>query len=399
MVFFYKRIVTIIITLTMLFHLTACFGVSNNSSKETPNVLLETYLDEEFLYEELLYEHNLSEEYLEEKILLDSLIVESLLHEEIIEEVYFIDTILIPEEQLFTDFDITLVNELFGHGVDLSSLLTKFSIGAGVILTLVILNSTIHAGKVAALIASARQGSQSFAGAGSIIGTISGAVLGAADSIDETGRLRALTEFGMNIAGLILTSLTLFTAIAPSGIPLLIMAAGFLATAWTSYSSFGNLVETYKTTDNINIDWENINWDEVGYSTAARAIEGAADGFMIGAIVGAVYGAARSVTKFQNKTVIMDDSTFDPHLITNGRSNIQRMRDGHSPIGYDGRPVNIHHIDQTNTGAVMEIQESIHRSNHSKLHSNTGQSPSLIDRPEFDLWRADYWKSRATQFS
>jgi len=384
----------------MLFHLVACFGVSNNSGNENPDVILGKYLDEEILYEELLHEHILSEEYLEEKFLLDSLIVESLLQEEIIEEVYFIDTILIPEEQLFTDFDITLVNELFGHGVDLSSILTKFSIGAGVILTLVILDSTIHAGKVAALIASARQGSQSFAGIGSIIGTISGAVLGAADGIDETGRLRALTEFGMNIAGLILTSLTLPAAIATGGIPLLIMAAGFLTTAWTSYSSFGNLVETYKTTDNINIDWDNINWDEVGYSTAARAIEGAADGFMIGAIVGAVYGAARSVTKFQNKTVIMDDSTFDPHLVTDdGRSNIQRMRDGHSPIGYDGRPVNIHHIDQTNTGAVMEIQESIHRSNHSKLHSNTGQSPSLIDRPEFDLWRADYWKSRATQFS
>jgi len=400
MIRYLKKVISLIVTIALLLPLVACLGDFPNDKNDNSDVLLETYLDEEFLYEEFLLEHDLTEEYIEEKLLLEDLITETLLHDKTIEEVYFIETILVPEDQIFSDIDITLVNELFGHGVDLSSLLIKFSIGAGVILTLTILNTTTRAGPIAALVASARQGSQTFAGVGTIIGSITGAILGATDAIDETGRLSALTEFGINIAGLITSSILLASNIATGGVPLLIMAAGFLATtAWSSYGSLDNLVETYKTTDNTSIDWNNIDWEEVGYSAAARSIDGAADGFMIGAIVGAVYGAARSVEKFQDKTVIKDDSTFDPYRVNDdGLTNKQQMAEGRAPTGHDGRPVNVHHIDQTNTGPVMEIQETIHQRNHNTLHRNTGQTPSLIDRPEFDLWRADWWKWRATQF-
>jgi hypothetical protein len=395
-----RRLTSVTVALAILLPIVACMSSSSNITDKDSDVLLETYLDEVFLHEEFLLEHNLSEDYLVEKLLLEELIVESLLHEDVIEEVHFVETILIPEDQIFTDLDITLINEIFGHDVELSSLLVKLSIGAGVILTLAILNTTTRAGPVAALIASARQGSQSFAGIGAAIGTIHGAISGAADAIDETGRLKTLIDFGLNIAGLIATSLALPAFIATGGLPLLIMAAGFLGTLWSSYNALDNLVETYRTTDSADIDWTNINWDEVGYSAASRAIEGAVDGFMIGAIVGAVYGAARSVTKFQDKTVIQDNSTFDPNRINDdGRTNIQRMSDGQAPIGYDGRPVNIHHIDQTNTGSVMEIQETMHQRNHNTLHRNTGQSPSLIDRPEFSIWRADYWQWRGSQFA
>jgi hypothetical protein len=54
------------------------------------------------------------------------------------------------------------------------------------------------------------------------------------------------------------------------------------------------------------------------------------------------------------------------------------MQDGYAPYGPDGKKVNIHHIDQTNNGPVMEITASEHQQNYSQLHGNTGQSASQI---------------------
>ena len=92
----------------------------------------------------------------------------------------------------------------------------------------------------------------------------------------------------------------------------------------------------------------------------------------------------------------MDNGTFDSNLVDEqGRTNIQRMGQGLAPIGTDGKSVNIHHIDQTNTSPVMEITATEHQQNYSKLHTNTGQLPSQINRSEFDNWRKSYWEWRS----
>ena len=102
------------------------------------------------------------------------------------------------------------------------------------------------------------------------------------------------------------------------------------------------------------------------------------------------------VVEVDGKSVTIDDSLFDPNFIDNrGRTNIQRMQQGLAPIGTDGRSVNIHHIDQTNDGPVMEILATEHQQNYSILHENVGQSPSQIDRNEFAVWRRNYWPWRA----
>ena len=96
------------------------------------------------------------------------------------------------------------------------------------------------------------------------------------------------------------------------------------------------------------------------------------------------------------KTVTLNNKTFDPTLVDNqGRTNIQRMEQGLAPIGTDGKSVNIHHIDQTNDGHVIEITASEHQQNYSSLHTNTGQTNSLIDRNAFNIWRKDYWEWRS----
>lgn len=100
------------------------------------------------------------------------------------------------------------------------------------------------------------------------------------------------------------------------------------------------------------------------------------------------------------KTVTMDNSTFDPNLVDKqGRTNVQRMEQGLAPIGTDGKSVNIHHIDQTNNGSVMEMTATEHQQNYSNLHTNTGQSPSQINRSEFNNWRRSYWEWRSSNLN
>lgn len=101
--------------------------------------------------------------------------------------------------------------------------------------------------------------------------------------------------------------------------------------------------------------------------------------------------------EINGKKVILDDNTFDPNFVDKqGRTNIQRMEQGLAPIGKDGKSVNIHHIDQTDAGTVMEITATNHQKNYALLHTNTGQNPSKINRKAFNKWRRDYWKWRAS---
>ena len=96
------------------------------------------------------------------------------------------------------------------------------------------------------------------------------------------------------------------------------------------------------------------------------------------------------------KTVTMDKNTFDPGFVDKqGRTNTQRMEQGLAPIGTDGKSVNIHHIDQTDNGPVMEITATEHQQNYSKLHTNIGQAPSKNNRSKFNKWRREYWKWRS----
>jgi len=107
-------------------------------------------------------------------------------------------------------------------------------------------------------------------------------------------------------------------------------------------------------------------------------------------------GDGKKNVDVNGKNVIMDNSTFDPNFVDKqGRTNIQRMKQGLAPIGTDGKSVNIHHIDQTDNGAVMEIIATEHQHNYSNLHTNIGQSPSQINRTKFNNWRRNYWKWRS----
>jgi filamentous hemagglutinin len=73
------------------------------------------------------------------------------------------------------------------------------------------------------------------------------------------------------------------------------------------------------------------------------------------------------------------------------------MAQGKAPIGNDGKPVELHHVPQTQDGVLTPMTRKDHREgdNFKKNHSNTGQAPSNIDRAKFKSQREKYWKDKA----
>jgi len=98
------------------------------------------------------------------------------------------------------------------------------------------------------------------------------------------------------------------------------------------------------------------------------------------------------------RKVVKRNQTFDPRQTDAlGRSNTARMREGLSPVGKDGNPLELHHMQQKNDGVIMEMTRAEHRSNSADLHRYRQESE--IDREGFNLWKRNYWKQRSEDFN
>ena len=110
--------------------------------------------------------------------------------------------------------------------------------------------------------------------------------------------------------------------------------------------------------------------------------------------------------QFDGNKVYQRNDLFDPMQVSswkrNGKTitgtNIERMAAGNAPIGYDGKSVNLHHLLQTPDGPIVEVSNSFHKQYYSTIHMNTGKSPSLINRNEFNKWASKYWMNRSLDF-
>ena len=77
-----------------------------------------------------------------------------------------------------------------------------------------------------------------------------------------------------------------------------------------------------------------------------------------------------------------------------GRTNLERMEKGLSPLDKDGQPYELHHIGQKMDAPLAELTKKEHISdgNYNVLHES---KESEISRSEFNKERADHWKARA----
>ena len=108
-------------------------------------------------------------------------------------------------------------------------------------------------------------------------------------------------------------------------------------------------------------------------------------------------------TDYNGQRVYQRDDLVDPSYVSRrdkyGRTNLKRMQQGLAPMGPDDRPINLHHMLQTQRGPIAEITHSMHFDSYTIVHWNVGTKiPSGIDRRAFTRWKKQYWKDRAVGF-
>lgn len=301
---YFSRLTALILVFTILF---MTFGCSNapptpTISDANPQTVTESIEVENIITESELHEFITTEVYLTELVVVEDKIVELLLNEEEIEEVSFCSTIYIPQENIDEFAQSSQTVKLFGEGINIKAVLAKVAVGTGVILTTTIVKKAGVPKPIASIIAAA---SESLKGAaiGTGIGTLFGGFTGAANEIDETGRASTIAGFALATVGVILAIVSVVGAIPSAGTSSLGIAEGvhlafagiklLIATAGIAYTAH-DMVKTFTSTDAKEIDWDNIDWNQVGVSAAQQAISNGADGYMWGAIYGAVDGAEQA---------------------------------------------------------------------------------------------------------
>lgn len=316
----HRKVLSIVLVIAILFTTVGCSGSPPNPVLSDPNgqTMVENTQTENVITENTLTEFITSEIYLEEFILAENKVTELLRQEEMINEVILCKTIYIPQDHINEFAEHSQTAQIFGEDFQIKSVLTKVAIGTGVILTIAIVKKAGVPQPIASIVAAAADESLKFAASGAVVGTVFGAFTGAADEIDESGRISAVASFALATVGVIITAVSLVGAIPSGGTSGWGVAEGvhlawtgvkfLLATTGTVFAA-RDTVKAFTSTPVSEIDWDNVDWDQLGVSTAQKAIQYGADGYMWGAIFGAIDGGVESYyqkfctpyTKYQNR--------------------------------------------------------------------------------------------------
>ena len=308
----FKCIVSFLTAIFIVLRLVSCSGpgpISNNESTSLPDVIEQTVLPETVLPETVLPEHVIqqiiSEEiYIKELVVAEQKISQQLIQEEKIEEVLMCKNIYIPEKHIKDFANNSQADRIFGEGIDIEPLLTKISVGTGIILTLAVLSILHIEGAVGAIIASAAPAALEGALMGAGVGTVIGGLTGACDEIDETRRTSSIIGFSVAVAGFIIATVSAILAFPSGGSTAAAVAFGIkvaiagMSLAGAGYAGY-EMVKTLTTTNKADIDWNNIDWNKVGISSAEQAINGAANGYVWGSVIGAVEGGLNGYTHYE----------------------------------------------------------------------------------------------------
>ncbi len=113
-----------------------------------------------------------------------------------------------------------------------------------------------------------------------------------------------------------------------------------------------------------------------------------------------VNGESRNISR---RVYQRNDINFDRIDQRTGKTNLELMRSGRPPIGNDGKPIELHHVIQKESGPIVEIRETTHREYHHQLHGLRGKGDSFRNDPllsrQYNNFRKTYWKWRASQYA
>lgn len=279
-----RKVLSIVLVIAILFTTVGCSGSPPNPVLPDPNgqTMVENTQTENVITENTLTEFITSEIYLEEFILVENKVTELLREEEMINEVILCKTIYIPQDHINEFAEHSQTAQIFGEGFQIKSVLTKVAIGTGVILTIAIVKKAGVPQPIASIVAAAADESLKFAASGAVVGTVFGTFTGAADEIDESGRISAIASFALATVGVIVTAVSLVGAIPSGGTSSWGVAEG-VHLAWTgvkfllattgAVAAARDTVKAFTSTPVSEIDWNNVDWDQLGVSTAQKAIQ------------------------------------------------------------------------------------------------------------------------------
>lgn len=80
-----------------------------------------------------------------------------------------------------------------------------------------------------------------------------------------------------------------------------------------------------------------------------------------------------------------------------GQTNKERAEQGLAPLDPEGRPYELHHVQQRSDGMLAELTRDEHRGAGVDRILHDPTKTSEIDRAEFDHIRADHWRARAAE--
>ncbi|WP_316606158.1 HNH/ENDO VII family nuclease [Streptococcus pluranimalium] len=114
----------------------------------------------------------------------------------------------------------------------------------------------------------------------------------------------------------------------------------------------------------------------------------------------------KNEVEFNGNKVYQRDDLIDPNVVSSWKengvtvtgTNVERMASGRSPIGPDGKSIELHHTTQRQTSSIAETTYTFHKQNSKTIHINPNTISSGINRNEFGKWRGSYWENRAKDF-
>lgn len=297
----FKKLLSLLIVFTIMVSQVGCSSAPSTPELSNPNgqVITENIETETIITENEIMEFITTEIYLEEMVVAENKISELLLEEETISEVILCKTVYVSQDKIDEFAKNSQTAHLFGEGVDVGPLLKEVAVGTGVIVTLTVLKKVGLPDPVASIVVAAGDESLKFAVTGATVGSLFGGLTGAADELDETGRTSAIIGFATATAGLVLSIVSLVAAVpsggttaltALEGVKLVIAGVSVIAMSAGTVDAGYNAIKKLTSTNGTDIDWNDIDWEKVGVSSAEQAINYGKDGYMWGAIVGSVYG-------------------------------------------------------------------------------------------------------------
>lgn len=108
-------------------------------------------------------------------------------------------------------------------------------------------------------------------------------------------------------------------------------------------------------------------------------------------------GAELEATEVNGRECLVRTDIDYNQVDDKGRTNLERMEKGLSPLDETGQPYELHHVGQKMDSPLAELTKKEHGSggNYTTLHE--AKVESEISRVEFNKERAEHWKARAEE--